>query len=215
MSKAILQAAQVAYDDAVAQARAYEREGRLDEAIASSKKAWQYVEDMMKFERRWEKREFSSVPCIDMVLRYAPLLLDEESLSDLEALLKSRKSIDRLASDDLAAQLQKARDHLSDARKVWAMLDGRDWTDSAEIVRLSGVGAAAGRKSLTDWQKIGAIEARDVDGRREIRPVFADARPTVAACRFCGSDVQCTCGETLQPRACAKCGKTSCFIRCE
>jgi len=109
MSKLVLQGSVAAYSDLLNNALEAERAGCFIDAIRHAVAAWVYVEDMMKYKRRWEQAEFKSVPCIDLVLKYAPLLLDNQCLNRLENLLRERRSIDKHASDDLASRLAEAR----------------------------------------------------------------------------------------------------------
>lgn len=118
-TKAELQAAQGKYDECLARAREAESQGRFTDAIKCATEAWQHVEAMMQYERKYEDAEFRSLPCIDMVLRVAPLVLHNEALEQLGVLLKSRKSIDKHATDDLAARLTEAGETMGRVYRLW------------------------------------------------------------------------------------------------
>lgn len=118
-TKAELQAAQGKYDECLARAREAESQGRFTDAIKCAAEAWQHVEAMMQYERKFEDAEFRSLPCIDLVLRIAPHLLHNEALEQLGALLKSRKSIDKHATDDLATRLTGANETLGKLHRLW------------------------------------------------------------------------------------------------
>lgn len=147
MAKADLQAAQAAYDKLIASARAAESQGRFAEAVATAMQAWEYVEDMMRFRRRYEDRAFKSVPCVDLVLRHAPFLMDKGVLDRLGELLRACKSIDRHSSDDLAQRLADARALLWQVHRLWGFIEQYPGTRCDELCeRLGG--------SQKEWRTI-------------------------------------------------------------
>ena len=86
--------------------------------------AWDYVDGMMQFERRFEDRtEQNSLECVDYALRYAPLLFDGETLNTLSILLQTQKRIDKNTTADLAGDLANATQLMKDAHRLWNHLE--------------------------------------------------------------------------------------------
>lgn len=119
MTKAELKQAQDSYDDCIARARSAETESRFVDAIREAVGAWAHVEDMMRYERRYEGAEFRSLPCVDIVLRYAPLAFHAEALDELEAMLKKLRAVEKNTSDSLGDRLAQAREVMAAAHRLW------------------------------------------------------------------------------------------------
>src|SRR5438445_210985 len=109
MKKSEMEAHRDEYQARMAAARAAERDGLYREAMAEALSAWDFIDGMMQYEKRYEERSFDSVAAIDLVLRYAPLLLDRKSLDTLERLLKEYRRIERDTDADMGAKLASAR----------------------------------------------------------------------------------------------------------
>ena len=108
-TKAELKSDQDNYHHLLKNARVALSEQRVKDAIDLAKSTWPYIDGMMQFEQRYENREFTTVEGVAIVLRNAPLVFDRQTLNELAELLKSKRRIDKNASDDLAAQLAASR----------------------------------------------------------------------------------------------------------
>ena len=97
-TKAELESESERHSALMADARSELQQGEFQKAVQTAASAWQHVDGMMQYDRKWgSKSEFESVDSIALVLRYAPLLFDNQSLDQLDALLKSQKRIDKNA----------------------------------------------------------------------------------------------------------------------
>jgi len=104
MTKAEMEAHRAQYYELIAKARAARQDGRYREAVELAMSSWEYVDGMMQYERKYDDKKFSSIEGIDLVLEYAPILFDAESLDKLEFLLKKQRRLGsipvRRAHDD-------------------------------------------------------------------------------------------------------------------
>jgi hypothetical protein len=157
MAKADLHAAKIRYDDLVACALRAEREGRFTEAIDYATASWNHVDDMMAYEARYEKQEFKSVPCIDMVLRLAPIIFHRKALDELGNLLKREKAIDRRASDDLAARLKDAVELMWRAHCLWNIIESRPGVSETELGAVQGGEPGELKAILKQWCRMGLV----------------------------------------------------------
>ncbi|HVP11023.1 MAG TPA: hypothetical protein VMV94_07530, partial [Phycisphaerae bacterium] len=123
MTKAEMEAHRAQYYELIAKARAARQDGRYREAVELAMSSWEYVDGMMQYERKYEDKEFNSVEGIDVVLKYAPLLFDLDSLNRLEDLLKDRRRIERDTSADMGDKLAKATAMMWEARRMWNYLE--------------------------------------------------------------------------------------------
>jgi hypothetical protein len=212
MSKARLEEAQSRYDHFVELAMSARRSGNISQAIAHAKAAWPYLPDMMKFEQKYEGRSFASFECIDLVLRYAPLMLDFASLDQLGEFLKKEKSVDRIATDDLAERLQAAREQLSECFRLWRSLEREpDWTLQQHLTRL-GQPQAKWTEYLQSWRDLGFVF---VDLRRFHSPIrlkISLGSIVDAHCTGCGEPASAPKRTFFSPMSCTACGTVSHFI---
>ena len=212
MSKARLEEAQSRYDHFVQLAMNARRSGHFSQAIAHAKAAWPYLPDMMKYEQKYEGRSFASFECIDLVLRYAPLLLDFASLDQLSELLKKEKAVDRVATDDLAERLQMAREQLSECFHLWRCVEREpDWTLQQQLNRL-GHPQAKWTEYLQNWREMGFVF---VDLRRLHSPIrlqISLGSIVDAHCSGCGEPASAPKRTFFSPMPCQSCRTVSHFI---
>lgn len=201
MAKAELQASRAVYDDLVSKAHEAEGEGRFDDAVRLARLAWHHLEAMLKFERKYEHAEFESVPCIDLVLKYAPLLFDWTALTELGTLLRGRKSIDRIASDDLASRLSEALVVFREAHQVWNELENASVADAAKVSIATAIDPRR-RKALIDaWVSMKLVRREGGATRIATDP---DERVR-AKCPGCGVVVGGLMFDVLSDQECPRC----------
>ena len=114
-----MEAHRVQYHLVIAKAHAAEQAGLYREAIASALSSWDHIDGMMQYERKYEEASVSNFDGIDLVLRYAPLLFDFESLDKLESLLKNQRRIAKNSTGNLSERLGPARELMWVAHRVW------------------------------------------------------------------------------------------------
>lgn len=212
MAKADLQADQAAYDRVLAIAGEAERAGDYSRAISHAIRAWPFLEGMMQFERRWEGATFKSIPCVDMVLRLAPPLLNWSALDQLETLLRARRAIDRSTSDDLADRLRGARALLALAHSIWRHVQANPGA-SYDAVRADVQGGHSDLRNIIDrWVDMGILVRTGPSSDTRLRLATDLGRAMTAKCSACGENVAMAFRDALHPRSCPKCGDLSEFV---
>ena len=123
----------------MADARAELQRGEFQKAVQAAVAAWQHVDGMMQYDRRWGSNfEFESVDSIALVLRYAPLLFDVDSLEQLAALLRLQRRIDKNAAADIASDLDTAKTMMWRAYRLWSHLESEREVRQDELRRKLG-----------------------------------------------------------------------------
>jgi hypothetical protein len=206
MSKAELAASRDRYDELMRRANEALSRGYYRDAMRWARAAWERVEDMMKYERRYEGAAFKTVPCIEMVLRLAPLRLDGESLDALEALLKQQRSIDKHASDDLAGEVEKARERMRMAYRVWRELEKRGEVEWENVVALYGQNRSEWLGLEREWARMELVEITGRGGRRRIRLRSGLSETVKVRCVVCGECVEMPKRVAVRARTCSSCG---------
>lgn len=211
MSKATLQEAQAKYDDLTDQMREAERAGNFELAIRLAKQAWQFVDDMMKFEKRYEGGTFRSVPCIELVLRYAPLLLDKGSLIELANLLKEKRSIDRNATVNLAERVDQSLSKLMSVYRLWQHIEHHPLARQDELREQLG-GNQADWRALSEQMCAVGLFTRAPSGTSYALSIATSLGESVRGkCSGCGARVRATKWELLGSQKCPGCEQLCVF----
>jgi hypothetical protein len=211
MSKSDLQFAQREYDRWERTARTHEMRSEFVECVAAAKRGWPFVADTMKYERKYEHRTFSSIGCIDLVLEYAPPLFDIDSLNELEWLLKDDRSIDRAATDDLAARLLEARNQIAKNLKAWRLLDAGD-VEPRILRRDAAITNPECARLLLVWTSIGCATRSSVDGLEVVKLQSLSARRLQAECSECGTVCVDKGAAFLDDCPCPRCATRTYFV---
>jgi hypothetical protein len=212
MKKADLEAHRDAYEAHMRAARSAEASGMFRVAMNEAMNAWQYIDGMMQFERRYQEAEFESIPAIDLVLKYAPLLFHAESLKKLEILLKSYKRIEKQTSADLGDYLNAARDRMWENHRLWSLLQENPEIREDQLgLRL--VGDRKYWKSVVDgWEKMELLQRiPDSDSHRLVMTTRL-GQLVDAKCAGCGSVQQGPKAMFLEEARCPDCGQNVSFV---
>ena len=212
MAKAELQAAQMSYDQLIGLALEDERAGRFADAISHAIDAWDHLDGMMKYEKKWEGREFKSVPCIDLVLKYAPLVFDASSLDRMGALLKAQKSIDRLASDDLASRLSEARSLMVRSHRLWQHLCHNRGVRQDSLRATLGGDQEEWRHLCERWDSMQMLRRVPSGGSYELWVATNLEDKVRGRCSGCGRAVRGRKLDMLADQTCPSCQKSCMFV---
>lgn len=166
----------------------------------------------MRFERRFEDAEFSSVPCVDLVLRLSPLILDAQALDRLGELLKTRKAVDRHASDDLAGRLLEARAFLRTAHRLWDHLEQSPGCRQDHLNDALGGDQSTWRGLAERWDRMGLLNRR-AEGASYRLWLATDLQATVRAkCMSCGHVHSGSKRRFLEEQPCPQCQQVVAFV---
>lgn len=211
-TKSELEAAQGAYDSQMALARQALKDKQYARALRHAEAAWPFVEDMMKFERRWEKAEFESVPCIDLVLQYSPLIMDTGVLERLGELLRKRRSIDKHASNDLAARLKSAVEALQQAHRLWDYLERTPFARQDNLHAELGGSKNQWREYIEAWEQMGLVTRIAHGASHTIRLATCLDHDTIGKCSGCAEIVSGKKRAFLSHRTCPMCKRKVDFV---
>lgn len=193
------------YQALMGEARAAERNGLYQVAVDKALSSWDYVDGMMQYGRRYEKTEFTSIPAIDLTLRYAPLLLHMESLNRLEGLLKDFRRIEKNTSHSLGDKLEASKALMWEAYRLWDHLERNPDFRQDELARTLGGDQEHWRSIVEGWEKMGLIR-RQPDGRSyKLRLATRMGEIISAKCPHCGVVVQAPKAMCLEENTCPEC----------
>jgi hypothetical protein len=209
-NKAELQSDADKYRSAVAAMRTAHTEGRFLDALKEAMDACDYIDGMMQFEKRYEKRdERKDVETIDYVFRYAPLLFDSASLNKLSDLLKSQKRIDKVATADLASELQQAIELMWEAHRLWDVLERESEVRQDQLRSTLGGQQERWRAVAEAWERMRLVQRTPEGGSYRISLVTKMSNTVRGKCRSCGATGKAEMMLFLDKIHCPKC-KVSC-----
>lgn len=212
MKKAEMEEHQASYKRLMTEARSAEQQGLYRKAIQSALEAWDHIDGMLRYEKRYGEEEFDSIPAIDMVLRYAPLLLDFETLDALEGLLKEHRRIERATSTNLADRLQEARDSMWENHRLWDHLEHNPAAEQNQLRACLGGDQDRWRAVAEAWEKMGLVTRTPDGGSYRLTLSTRLGEVVRAKCPSCGHDCEGSKSLFLEPMECPECQDTGLFV---
>jgi hypothetical protein len=212
LKKAEMEAHRREYQSRMAEAFSAERKGLYRAAVAAALSAWDFIDGMMQYERKYEERQFASVSAIDMILKYAPLLLDFRCLDRLEGLLEDFKRIERDTSDDLGERLKTARAQMWDNRRLWEHLELHPGARQDELRQVLGNDQEYWRSVCHAWDRMGLLQRIAAAGSYTLTLSTRLGQVISAKCPSCGNRAQAPKAMFLEQLECQKCGTAVLFV---
>lgn len=212
MTKIEMESHQAEYDALVSNAHRALQQGLYGEGVRLAISSWDYIDGMMQYERKYEEREFHSIETIDIVLHFAPLLFDFESLDKLELRLKSQRRIEKNTSEDLGQNLAKARALLWDAHRLWNHLERQSECRQDELRRTLGGDQDRWRSMAESWERMGLIRRTPEAGSYRLALSTRMDAPFSAKCPSCGAVGKAPKRKLLEELACPKCRAKVLFV---
>jgi hypothetical protein len=212
MTKAEMEEHDRQYHALMAQAHEALRQGLVRRAVQHALAAWDHIDGMMQYDRKYEKASFNTIPAVDLVLRYAPLLLDFRQLDRLEALLKEYRRIERDTTADVGDQLAQARARMRNAHRLWDYIEHHPDVRQAELRAVLGGEQQGWADIVTAWEKMRLLR-RISDGntyRLEFRTRMGQLVP--AKCPECGNLTEGPKAMFLDKMPCPHCKKQASFV---
>ena len=212
MTKAEMEEHRNIYQAFLAHARTASQAGLYREAVNLAVFAWEHIDGMMQYERKYEKREFASIEAIDIVLKYAPLLFDLPRLDALESLLQERRRIDRDTSEDLGEKLTEARELMWDAHRLWNHIEQSPGVRQDALRQLLGGDQERWRSICEAWEKMGLL-GRTQQGNSYCLELLTRMGEVVSAkCSYCGCIVEAPKAMLLEVLTCTTCRSAAVFV---
>jgi hypothetical protein len=211
--KAELKADAELYSSKVEEMRRAHDQRDYQGALALAAAAWDYVDGMMQFERRFEDRtERNSLECVDYALRYAPLLFDVQTLNTLSVLLRTQKRIDKNTAADLATNLENAYSLMKEAHRLWDHLERNLRVDQDKLRSTLGGDQDRWRWLAEKWGGMGLIQRVPIRGSYILSLLTRMESEVRAKCSACGVVAKAAKGRFWEQITCPKCKATVYFV---
>jgi hypothetical protein len=212
MTKAEMEAHFMSYNALMEQASAAVQEGLYRDAVQFALQTWEHIDGMMQYARRYEEREFETIESIELILRFAPALLDFKSLDSLEALLKNTRRITKNTTEDLPRRVEEARAVMREAHRMWDHLEQNPGFRQNELRRVLGSEQEQWRKLSEWWERMHLL--RRVPEGNSYRLALSTRLGEVVAgkCPACGAISEAPKAMFLEQLCCPDCGKEDWFV---
>ena len=212
VKKADLEAHQKKYQDLMAKARLAEREGLHTQAVEFALSSLDYIDGMMQYERRYNEKEFESIRTIEMILKYAPLLLDFPSLGKLEELLKKWRRIERNTSESLGDKLFQGRELMWIAHRLWNHIERNPEARQDELCQCLDGDQDQWRSIAEVWEEMGLLRRTQEERSYRLALTTRMGELVHGKCPSCGETVEAPKGMFLEEMACPECQKDVLFV---
>ncbi|MBA3483385.1 MAG: hypothetical protein H0T51_16370 [Pirellulales bacterium] len=197
----------------MARVRTANRSGEISKALDLAVTAWEYIDGMMQYEKRYGSRsEFKTIDSIAFVLSYAPILFETTLLARLATLLRTYKRIEKNTTDEIGLALDNAMSLMWEARKVWNLLETEGEVHQADLGRRLGGEQARLRDLVESWVHLGVVQRRPHGSSYLIRLCTRVDEKTQAKCSVCGIVDSDAMMAMLDPRRCPNCGCDANFV---
>jgi hypothetical protein len=205
MKKAEMEGHSTAYGAKLEAARHAEDRGLYRPAVEAAMSSWEHIDGMLQYAARYENREFSSIAAIDLVLEYAPLLLDARTLNAVEAFLDTCKRIHRKTSEDLPAKVDAARGRIRDNHRLWGHIQRNGDVRQDELRQTLGGDQNHWRDVAQAWAKMGLVSRAAVGNSYQLSLSTRMGEVVRAKCPSCGHIDQAPKGMFLEKIRCPQC----------
>lgn len=212
MKKSELQEHSEEYHRRMQIASTAEANGYYREAIDWAISAWPFIDGMMQFERRYNEKDFYGIDAIDLVLRYAPLILSLEKLDRLDELLRERKRIEKHTEEDVTAKVVAARQQVSQNHRLWCYLEANPGTRQNDLVERLGGRKRDWDQVIQGWLKMSLVTADCNDGFTKLSLRTRMGQVVKARCPCCGCISEGPKGIFLDSTRCLECHQDVLFV---
>jgi hypothetical protein len=200
------------YGAKIASAHAAEKHGLFRETIAAAASAWANIDGMLQYASKYNNEEITDISAIELVLKYAPFMLDYKTLNSLEELLRKTKRISRDDRSELPEKLETARRKLRANHRLWSHIQLLGDVRQDELARQLGGEQDYWRWACECWERMRLL--RRIPDRNSFRLSFATRMGQIfpGKCPKCGDIVKAPKAMLLESTRCAQCHANVQFV---
>jgi hypothetical protein len=203
------------YSSLMAAAEAAESQGHVLNAVDLAVAAWEYLDNALHYKSRNGSPNVETISAIEIVLHYAPLLLDYRKLDAAESLLKSSRKINRKMRKDLEKKLHLARTRIRDNHRFWTYVEPPGMILETELAAALGGDDSYWQWLSKAWAAMGIIERIPHEDTFCVAINSPLHQIAPAKCPACGKVSQAPKAIFLEPTNCPACYQpvSFCFLK--
>ncbi|HUE15630.1 MAG TPA: hypothetical protein VMR25_15795 [Planctomycetaceae bacterium] len=212
MKKADLETHHNAYHVLIHKALSAQKTGLYREAIAFAVSSWNHIDGMTQYQQKYAGQEVTSIQGIDFVLQYAPLMLDFESLDQLETVLRTQRRIAKQTGIDWEHRLDRAKHLMWDACRFWDYLEQHTTVAAQDLSDVHGSERKQWNRIADEWSEMGIVHRISSGKTHGWSLVTHMERPILAKCPRCAAVIKAAKSKCLDDLHCPKCRQKSVFV---
>lgn len=178
------------YMSLITDARRAEKHRLFTQVVALCRESWDHLDGMLRCERSRNETTTNRLDGVLLVLKYAPPLLDFESLDVLEQLLRAKRRIANASEANLNNALESARYAMRCAHGIWNHLERHRECSLDTLNRSFPDDSDTWRKIVAAWESMHVICRSTTTDAASIRFGSWADETIEAKCPHCGS--RCT-----------------------
>ncbi len=199
------------YLSRMADANEKRRLGFYRDAIRLSKSAWDDIDGMLQFDKKYNERQHTEVSAIDMVLWCAPPLLDFASLIAVNTKLDDCKRIVR-ELPDYSSLLAQSNLNLQAYFQLWTFLEQNGEVLQSELRSRLGEDQDGWREKCEIWEKIGVVRRVPVRNSYHVNLLTRFGKVVSAKCPNCGKTAEAPKSMFFDKLICDSCQVQEYFV---
>jgi hypothetical protein len=212
MKKAEMEAENLHYREKMGLAQAAELRGMYRQVLDAAISAWPYVDGMLLHERKYRDNEVADIAAINLVLRYAPLLLDARPLNELEDLLAGYKRVLKESFATLTANLSRARTQVAENHRLWTYLEKNPGAEQDRLCEALGGEQERWRSVAESWERMGLLTRVPADRGCRLTLLTRMGEVVPGKCPACGHRGRAPKAMFLGQVTCPECGAHVTFV---
>jgi predicted transcriptional regulator len=170
------------------------------------------IQYIQKFQ---DAADFTEIDCLEIALRFAPLLLNSDALDSIGRILKSKRRVNKSSTRDYAALLTRSRLAMDTVYDILRELEEFGCVnESSLIARISGSPTLV-RALLSEMVNLGLLQPVTDQNRSGLQLTTDFERPARGKCPGCGARVNARKASLLVDLMCPKCGNAVSFALTE
>jgi hypothetical protein len=214
LKKVELEAHSTAYLHGLTAAKAFQQNGLYKLALNAAVATWDHIDGMLQYDARFASNSVTRIEAIDLVLNYAPLLLDYKRITTLEAFCKSCRRLTKNDAFDVENQIVDARTRLWENHRLWSHLADNGDSLQSELRQKLGGDQDRWRSVSEAWEKMGLVRRTPYQNSYWLRLSTSMGQLVPAKCSRCGCREEAPKAMFLEKMKCSKCRVSSLFVFC-
>jgi hypothetical protein len=212
MKKAEMEQYHAEYDSRMGQSEKAHQQGIFRKAVQWALTAVECVDGMIQYERNYTKTELSRIRALDMVLGYAPSLLDFISLEKVGQLLAECRRIEKNVATDYAKELAKAESRMWQSHRLLDHLERNAGCMQDELRQLLGGDQDSWRRIAEGLEEMGLLRRTREGGSYRLALMTQMQEVVKAKCQSCGAVTEGPKVRFLEQVSCSRCQQSVLFV---
>ena len=212
MKKAEMEAHHAEYHDHMKRSQAARAQGLYRQGIRLAMEAWEHIDGMMQYERKYEDQDTVTIEAVETVLNDAPLLFETQSIDAAEAFLRANPRIAKKAAGDLPEKLAAAKRLMWEAHRIWDYLEEHHDCELTELEKTIGGDRHTLRRISKAWEQMRLLSREPCGTSHRLQLLTRLGQIVRGKCHSCGAIAEAPKACFLEPMRCPECHGKSWFV---